>query len=238
MSRARGRSALESSVHRAVPAAGRAAHDPEAKVTPENRTHRRTPAGRSLPALLSRLAALAALAALLASGAVPALAQGGPYFTDGTLTEADPTYHRAYLNGDGSCALSAVGTAVHYDVFELVLQAESQTTDLFASLCSGTDFDSVLSFYQRASGAPGAFDASAPCQRLIAYDDDACGPASAVGRDDLVRGVLTIVVTGYANSITGSYHLAAESNVSPVEKLVFYSSFETGDLRTWSKNQP
>lgn len=210
------------------------AHDPEAKVTPVNRTHRGTPAGRSLPAVFRRLFALVPL---LASVSLPALAQGGPYATDGTLTEEDPTYQRAYLNGDGSCSLSTIGTAVHYDVFELLLEADSQTTDLYASLCTQTDFDSVLAFYQRPNGAPGAFDASAPCARLIAYDDDGCGPASRIDAEDLVRGVLTIIVTGYANTTTGSYHLAAESNFSPVDKLLFYCSFETGGLGTWSSTR-
>ncbi len=236
MSRARGGPAPENSSHRAVPAAGRAAHDPEAKVTPETRTHRRTPAGRSLHALRLRFRVAVTLAAL---GAAAAIAQvGGSFNAHGSLTIGDPTYGRAYLNDDGSCSLSSIGTAVHYDVFELVVGVEGGVTDIAANLCTGTDFDSVLYFYQSPGGRPGAFDATAPCARLVAYDDDACGPASAVGRDDLARGVLTIVVTSFANGTTGDYGLAAVSETTYLKKFLFYSGFETGDLRTWSKGQP
>jgi hypothetical protein len=200
-------------------------------VTPETRTHRGTPAGRSLPTLLHRFPTLLALAIL---GVAPALAEGGTYRAVGSLTTEDPTFRRAYLNNDGSCSLSAIGTAVHYDVFELVLEADSAVTDVAAHLCVGTDFDSVLFFYQFPSGAPGAFDASAPCARLVAYDDDGCGPASAIGSRDLPLGVLTIVVASYANGTTGSYGLTADSDRSPLKTLVFYSGFETRDLETWS----
>jgi hypothetical protein len=46
------------------------------------------------------------------------------------------------------------------------------------------------------------------------------------------------VVTSFANGVTGPYSLGVSSQSSELGTFIFYSGFETGNLRTWSQRFP
>jgi hypothetical protein len=197
-------------------------------VTTIRTPHRRTPAAaRRRP--LRRVLPLLLLGAALAG-----TAQAQDWSIDGNLVAGDLRWHRPYLAG-ATCLLSSIGTDVRYDVHELYLDDPAAPADLIANLCEVTEFDSVLYLYQRPSGAPGGFDPEAPCTRLLRYNDDYCGAQSRIGHLGLVPGYVTLVVTSFANGVTGPYRLSTFSDGSPLQDLVFYSGFETGTVRTWSR---
>jgi hypothetical protein len=201
-------------------------------VTNEPRSDRSTPGRAARAAQPLRLALLALL-----SGAGGVEAQGS-WQGSGALAASDPAFQRAYLF-QGSCFPSSVGSAVRYDVHELILDNPTPPTQLTASLCGGgTSFDSVLFFYQHSNGAPGPFDPADPCLRLVSYNDDFCGAQSSTANAALAAGHLSIVVTSYANDTFGSYALAATSNDAELDPFIFYSGFETQDTRTWSSTAP
>lgn len=192
-------------------------------MSPDNRTHRRTPTLGTLT--------LAAACALAALGAVAAPAQQtwtGP----GALDASDPTYQRVYLLF-GQCYLSTIGSDVHYDVHELVLLDGTAPTHLSANTCAGPNFDTVFYFYQRVDGSAGAFSPTAPCDNLVAYSDDFCDVQSAITSNGLVPGHLTMVVTSYEDGTTGSYLISALSNDAQLDDYIFYDGFEP-DGRNWS----
>lgn len=168
---------------------------------------------------------------LLIAGASAAHAQ---WAADGALDGSDPTYRRPYLF-EGGCELSSIGTQVHWEAFELILDAPVPS-DLSADLCNaGTGFDTVLYFYQHTDARPGPFLAHAPCSQLVAYNDDACGGSqSEIALQALAAGHVTVVVTSFANGTLGDYHLDASSLTAALGDFVFYSGFELGSARTWS----
>jgi hypothetical protein len=180
-----------------------------------------------------RLPLIATVVALL-WGAGLAGAQSSGWYAAGALDGSDPTWQRPYLF-NGQCYLSTVGSNVFYDVHELILDTPIRPIDLTASLCAGTQFDSVLFFYQRSDGHPGPFAPGSPCANLIAYNDDYCGSASRIDWPTLVPGVVAVVVTAFANGEAGAYQAWALSSVAHLGQFIFYGGFETGDSRTWSQ---
>ena len=176
-------------------------------------------------------AGLVAVLAFAAAGAAPA--QTSDWRFEGELAASEPTFHRPYLY-QGNCYLSSTGTDVRVDVHEFLLDDAVTPADLAVSLCEGAAFDSVLFLYQRPNGAPGAFDAAAPCDRLVLYSDDYCGSSSRVWSNTLVLGYATAVVTTFENGETGTYTLTADSAGSALQNFLYYGGFETGNLRTWS----
>jgi hypothetical protein len=175
---------------------------------------------------------LLALAAALV--AVPPAHAQADWYGPGALAASDPTYWRVYLDTGGQCLMSSVGSSVYYDIHELVLAEPAAPTDLIVSLCNTTAFDSVAYLYQFADGHPGPFNPANPCARLVAYSDDICGAQSQVSSLALVPGHVQFVVTSFANGTTGAYVALGFSAGSPLEDFIFYSGFETFDLRTWS----
>lgn len=192
--------------------------------TPRNRR-------RYAPRRLRLRLAFALLA--LAAGAGLAVAQATGWLYSGTLDDGDRTWRRPYLYA-GTCYLSSIGSAVFYDVHDVILDTAANPVDLSVSLCAGTSFDSVLYVYQRPDGRAGGFDPAAPCTRLIAYNDDYCGSASRVDSTALVPGHVTLVVTSFANGTIGGYGLVALSATAPLGDFVFANGFETADVLAWS----
>jgi len=198
-------------------------------VTTETSTHRKTPTASPVVTGLRTLV----MAALFALGAGSAFAQE-TWSAQGMLESTDPTYHRPVLS-QGQCSLSSIGTDVHFDVHELILfDNDPPPTNLSANLCAGTDFDTVLYFYQRTDGSAGAFSPTAPCDNLIRDNDDYCGQQSAITSNALVPGHLTMVVSSWANGTTGSYLLSASSTDASLDFFIFYDGFEPDDRR-WSE---
>ena len=196
------------------------------------------PANRS-PATAVRVPAspfLHALCALAFAGATAAAAQG-VWSTTGALTSSDPVYRRPYLF-QGQCYLSSVGTQVHFDVHELILES-ALPSDLTASLCSPqTGFDTVLYYYQHAS-PEGPFDPANPCLNLVAYNDDACGGAqSQIFNQPLAAGHVSVVLTSFGNGVEGTYFIVASTMTAQLSEFIFYSGLETGDTRSWSLTVP
>ena len=176
------------------------------------------------------------LLALAFAGATAAAAQGA-WLTSGALAASDPVYRRPYLF-EGQCYLSSVGTQVHFDVHELILESPVPT-NLTAALCNPqTGFDSVLYYYQHTSPA-GTFDPANPCLHLVAYNDDACGGAqSQIFNHPLAAGHVSVVLTSFGNGVEGAYLLIASTTTAQLGDFIFYSGFETANTRTWSFSLP
>ncbi|HSM49809.1 MAG TPA: hypothetical protein VLA75_00250, partial [Thermoanaerobaculia bacterium] len=159
---------------------------------------------------LTRLAAALAVATLVA---LPGLAAGqgcptGP--VSGELTAGDPTFNRPVGFG-GSCSLSGVGTAVHYDVYSFELLGPAPH-DLFASLVGGTTMDTVMVFYQAAGGTQNPFNPAAGCANSVAFNDDfGSGLQSQISGTGLAAGWIDIVVTTFSNGTTGAYTMQVSS---------------------------
>ena len=128
----------------------------------------------------------------------------------GELTPNDPVFNRPVGFG-GSCSLSGVGTAVHYDVYSYNL-AGAPPHDLFASLVGGATFDTVLVFYQAPDGSQNPFDPTQGCLNSVAYNDDfGGGLQSQISATGLAEGWVDVVVTTFDNGTTGAYTMDVAS---------------------------
>ncbi|MER2598813.1 MAG: hypothetical protein ABTQ73_04790 [Caldilineales bacterium] len=128
----------------------------------------------------------------------------------GELTANDPLFNRPVGSG-GSCTLSGVGTAVHYDVYSYYLDG-TPPQDLFASLLGGTTLDTVMVFYQVPDGSQNPFDATQPCLNTVAYNDDFGGTLqSQISATGLAVGWVDVVVTTFDNGDTGPYTMNVTS---------------------------
>jgi len=139
----------------------------------------------------SRTLKLAAASLAFVSQAVLA----APVDFSGELTSSDPVFNRPFT----TFALSGVGTAASYDVFNFHVTAAGvySMQTLSASFAGG---DTFLALYANA------FDASSPLTNLLNVDDDA-----GVGALSLINQALQadiryfLVVTSYSNAQFGNY---------------------------------
>lgn len=139
----------------------------------------------------SRFLKLAAASLAFASQTVLA----APVDFSGALTESDPVYNRPFT----TFALSNVGTAVSYDVFDFHVTADGvySMETLSASVVND---DTFLALYANA------FDASSPLTNLLSVDDDAgAGFLSLISRALQADTRYFLVVSSYGNAEFGDY---------------------------------
>ncbi|HRD82632.1 MAG TPA: DVUA0089 family protein, partial [Saprospiraceae bacterium] len=117
----------------------------------------------------------------------------------GTLTTEDPTYNRLLVVA--SCALSSVGTNVHYDAHSFTLTTAATVTVSIdpgdGASISPLSADTYLSLY-----GPGGFNPASPCTNAIAVHDDINGSANRRSRivtGTLAAGTYTAVLTSFDN---------------------------------------
>lgn len=110
----------------------------------------------------------------------------------GALATSDASFNRPI---EDLSALSSVGTAVRYDIFEFVVGTSSDYTFLTTGL-----FDSFVILY-----AP-SFSAAAPLSNaLLANDDLVSQTTSGLTYTLTANTVYRYVTTGFANTDLGSY---------------------------------
>lgn len=142
----------------------------------------------------SCLAGYALLACSLAAGAAPV-----PF--SGSLTENDLTFNRT-LPGSPPGTLSAVGTAVRYDVLPFYVTASGEyiLSTLSASFSNGSADDTFMSLYA------GHFDPLAPLVNVIeSDDDDGFGLLSSITQALSTNVDYFLVVTSFSNDQLGDY---------------------------------
>jgi hypothetical protein len=144
------------------------------------------------------------LRACFASVCLAALSQAAlaaPVLFSGSLSAADPTYNRT-LSGNLPLSLSAVGTAVSYDVYAFSVTASGSYVmeTLSASFTSSTTDDTFITLYRDAFNP-----ANALTNALQADDDSGPGSLSTITRG-LNSGVdYFLVVTSFNNRQFGDY---------------------------------
>ncbi|MBK8608710.1 MAG: hypothetical protein IPL84_01830 [Chitinophagaceae bacterium] len=186
-------------------------------------------------------------------------------FIPGTLTLADPVYHRPepYLQG-GACVLALIpgeGTAVHYKTHTFTLTAPSNVTvSLLNSdggnvtpIGRGQDLDPFLQLVGPAGFVPGA-----ACTNSIAANDDGGALPNVrlpriVTTTPLAAGTYTIVVTSWDNTpgtvavtdvpLPWNYTLAVHTTSQTVcdGALTAPLNFTTtvpGTVFDWTNNDP
>lgn len=133
----------------------------------------------------------------------------------GELTALDPTFNRPVSLG----ALSAVGTAVSYDVFPFFVTGVAGPTSftLDVAAFNSVDQDSFLALYQNG------FSAAAPLTNLLAINDD--GPVALLSQivTPLSPGVqYFMVMTTFDNNVFGTYNgtISAAGNATAVFGVV------------------
>jgi hypothetical protein len=135
-----------------------------------------------------------ALAALTL--ATPATAQ---VFT-GTTTLNDPTYNRP-LSGIPPTGLSAVGTAVHYNVLSFEVTA-SGSYDFLLTGDDPANWDTFLGLHS------GSFDPSSGLANALAYSDDFPTIGLSGFSYNLLAGTSYFaIVTGFENDDVGAWTL-------------------------------
>lgn len=139
---------------------------------------------------------LAYSALALAAFAVAAPAQAATAVVAGDTT-GSPTYNRT-LSGSPPTILSAVGTAVAYDVVSFSVGTGGSYSFNLDSLV----FDPFLTLYS------GSFDPSNPLANALIADDDAGPGSNSAFSFNLASGVSYFAVaTGFGNSDFGAYTL-------------------------------
>ncbi len=130
---------------------------------------------------------------------------GGNIFINGTLSLTDPVYNRplSYAQG-GTCALSGVGTAVHFKTHTFTLTTASNVTVSLVPADGASITPAGADTYLQLIG-PGGFVPTATCTNSIAANDDAVGSLSRiVTTTPLPAGTYTVVVSSFANTPTGA----------------------------------
>ncbi len=127
----------------------------------------------------------------------------GNLFFNGALSIADPTYNRplAYAQG-GACALSGVGTAVHYKTHTFTITSPTNVTVSLVSTDGGAVTPGSGDTFLQLLG-PGGFTPTATCTNSIAANDDAVGAISRIiTTTPLAAGTYTAVVSSFDNTPT------------------------------------
>lgn len=120
----------------------------------------------------------------------------------GTLELADPVFNRPLsIAQGGSCALSGVGTAVHYDTYTYTTTTSGNVTISIKPGDGATITPSGADTYIALYG-PGGFNPASPCTNFIASNDDDGGSALSriVTTTPLAPGTYTIVFTSFDNT--------------------------------------
>lgn len=147
---------------------------------------------------MQSLRSLALAGGLLALSSV-AMAASQPFA--GTLSAGDPVFNRP-LTGVPPTGLSAVGTAVSYDLLPFYVTAAGNYTlqTLSASFSPGTPDDTFLVLYQTA------FNPAAPLTNVLHADDDAGPGGLSLFTRPLTPGTqYYLVATSFSNGAFGSY---------------------------------
>jgi hypothetical protein len=114
-------------------------------------------------------------------------------------TIGGPTYNRP-LSGAPPVALSAVGTAVAYQVTAFTVSASGSYTFLMTSL--STNLDSFLGLHANA------FNPLSALTNAIVYDDDSGPGSDSTFTTNLLAGTSYFAIaTGFANTDAGEYKL-------------------------------
>lgn len=120
----------------------------------------------------------------------------------GAVTGASPTYQRPTAFSQGAtCALSGVGTAVHYTTQQFTLASPTNVTISLlpedGATVTPAGADTFLILY-----GPGAFNPAAGCTNAITANDDANAStllSKIVTTTPLAAGTYTLVVTTFDN---------------------------------------
>lgn len=171
---------------------------------------------------------------LLALSSV-ALAASQPFA--GALSPSDQVFNRT-LTGNPPTSLSAVGTAVSYDLFPFYVTAAGSYTlqTLSAAFAPGTADDTFLLLYQTS------FNPAAPLTNVLRADDDSGAGALSMFSHALNPGTqYYMVVTSFSNGAFGDYtgsidNAGASSTVifgmvpEPATALMMLSALGVGGL--------
>ena len=131
------------------------------------------------------------LLALAVAAAVPS-AQAAIFTTTGTLATSDPQFNRPI---EDLSALSTVGTAVHYDVLQFVVDTTGEYSFLTTAM-----FDSFTALYSPA------FSASDPLANGQIANDDLVGVTTSGFSFNLNAGTnYFFVTTAFDNAQLGDY---------------------------------
>ena len=128
-------------------------------------------------------------------------AVAAPVLFAGSLSAGDPTYNRT-LSGNPPSNLSAVGTAVSYDVYAFTVTANGTyvVETLSADLGNGTTDDTFISLYQNV------FNPAASLSDVLAADDDSGSGLLSTITATLSSGVnYFLVVSSFGNGQFGDY---------------------------------
>lgn len=137
---------------------------------------------------------------LLALTALTLAAPASAQIFTGTTTAADPTYNRP-LSGIPPTSLSAVGTAVHYELLPFEVTADG-SYDFLLHGDSPVNWDTFLGLYS------GSFDPTSSLTNALAYNDD----FPSIGLSGFSYNLLTgtsyfAIVTGFENDDFGDWTL-------------------------------
>jgi hypothetical protein len=126
------------------------------------------------------------------SGSCVGIPTGNCAAPNGELDTSDPTFSHC----DG------YGGSYFYDAYTYEHAGGPLSINLQGSSTgSGTLSDTYLSLYS-------SFDPSAPCDGIVAANDDYCGVDSYIALSDLAAGTYTVVATSFNPDTTGSYALS------------------------------
>jgi len=138
---------------------------------------------------------------LLALSALAFAAPSGAQLFNGTTTLADPTYNRV-LSGIPPSGYSAVGTAVHYDVFNFQVTASGAYNFLLTG-DTPTNWDTFLTLY-----TPSFVAASGLTNAIAANDDFPTIGISGFSGLNLLSGTSYFaVISGFDNDDVGAWSL-------------------------------
>jgi hypothetical protein len=129
------------------------------------------------------------------------LALAAPVAFSGALSADDPTFNRT-LGGSPPSSLSAVGTAVSYDVlgFHVTASGSYLMETLSASLSNGSADDTFIALYRDA------FDPTQALLNIVEADDDAgSNLLSRMSRALDVGTSYFLVITSFDNGQLGDY---------------------------------
>lgn len=167
---------------------------------------------------------LFAAAATFSLLAMASQVQAATYTMTGNTTGA-PTFNRPL---QGLSALSAVGTAVHYQTFSFSVDTSGSYS--FTSLASPT-WDNFLILYQTS------FNPAAALSNALIANDDSPGIGSSAFTTNLSAGTPYILVTtGFGNNNFGAYTdtITGPGNVVAVPEPESYALMGAGlGLLAW-----
>jgi hypothetical protein len=158
------------------------------------------------------------LIVIVSVGAPPVV--GWDWEAHGTLEPGDSVFNRPSTSFP-PCTLSSNGTAVYYDVHSGYWPGGYARVE-----ASGTINRPVLASYPA-----GTFDPADPCNNVVAVGGCEPMPFAIIGPVLGAPGNYDLVITHCYNGDSGTYDIYFET-------VLFWDSFETGDLGGWSASSP